>query len=327
MKKWIARWFGSAADAAPAAHAAAAPASAPAPLPYRAADVDVLFCQWLLGEPDAGPIVGAEKLILDELARIGASNSGGANLVPRVPAVIPQLLRSLRDEHISGAELARQITQDIVLVAEVIREVNTPYYHPAVPIKTIESAVMLLGQNGLRMLLARVAFRPVINMQSGHFARLAAPHVWSQSELCAQAANLLAGSMRANPFEAYLAGLIQNVGLIVAFRAIDQIWQGAALPQSDAFCAGLTATARVLSARIATVWEFPATVVTAIECMGDSARAAPLPLARALLLADRVSKLRLLVDADQLLVDEPFVADALDPSARAVFDKLRRDDS
>ena len=110
-----------------------------------------------------------------------------ADLVPRVPAVIPQLLRSLRDDSMSGADLSRQLAQDVVLVAEVIREANSPYYRPAAPIKTIEGAVMLLGQNGMRMLLARVAFRPIISSQSGPFALQAAPLVWRQSEACALA--------------------------------------------------------------------------------------------------------------------------------------------
>jgi hypothetical protein len=124
--------------------------------------------------------------------------------VPRVPEVIPQLLRSLGDEDVSAAELSRQVAQDVVLVAEVIREANSAYYQPITPVKTVEAAIMMLGQNGLRMLLARVAFRPVINMQADGFARRAAPHVWSQSEKCALAASLLAPGLTAGVFESYL---------------------------------------------------------------------------------------------------------------------------
>ena len=226
-----------------------------------------------------------EKLILDEFARLVEAPQSGADLVPRVPAVIPQLLRSLRDDTVSGAELSRQLAQDVVLVAEVIREANSPYYRPAAPVKTIEGAIMLLGQNGMRMLLARVAFRPIISMQTGHFAHQVAPQVWRQSEACALAASMLAPAMRANPFEAYLAGLLHHVGLIVAFRLIDQIYTGDALPQSDQFCAALLSNARLLSARIAALWDFPVTVSGAIEQAGQPD--AP-PLAQVLALADRI---------------------------------------
>jgi HD-like signal output (HDOD) protein len=240
-----------------------------------------------------------------------------------VPAVIPQLLRSLRDDSISGAELSRQLAQDVVLVAEVIREANSPWYRPSAPVKTIEGAIMLLGQNGMRMLLARVAFRPIISSQSGRFALQVAPHVWRQSELCALAGGMLAPAMRANPFEAYLAGLLHHVGLVVAFRLIDQIYTGAALPQSDQFCAALLSNARLLSARIAALWEFPATVSMAIEQAGLPG--AP-PPAQVLALADRIGMLRMLVDAGQLAAHDPRVLQGLDPAAAACFEKLSREE-
>ena len=326
FKNWITQLFTSAPDApaagAPAA-APSAPASAPAPdavaLDLSDAAIATRYYRWLTSGDDQATPPALDKAILDALARLVDSPTAGADLVPRVPAVIPQLLRSLRDESLSGADLARQLAQDVVLVAEVIREANSPFYHPTAPVKTIEGAVMLLGQNGLRMLIARVSFRPIISMQSGQFARQAAPTIWSQSEKCAHAASLLAPALSANPFEAYLASLMQNVGLIVAFRLIDQIHGGPGLPQSEAFMQALFANARALSARIATLWDFPATVAAAIAQAGQPGAPA---LARALAQADRVSKLRLLADAAQFDADAAQVRAALTPPERACYDKL-----
>ncbi|WLI91006.1 HDOD domain-containing protein [Massilia sp. R2A-15] len=318
MINWIARWFNRSADEAP--RPAPAPAAqTPQPEPAQhPAGIPALFYRWLAGPPGADILPSTERLILDEFARLVDSPEAGADLVPRVPAVIPQLLRSLRDESMSGADLSRQLAQDVVLVAEVIREANSPYYSPAAPIRNIEAAVLLLGQNGMRMLLARVAFRPIINNQSGPFALQAAPLVWRQSEACAMAGSMLAPRMGANPFEAYLAGLLHHVGLIVALRLIDQIYTGPALPQSDDFGGPLVANARVLSARIAALWEFPASVCNAIVDAGQPDAA---PLAQVLALADHVGMLRLLVDAGVIGADDPAVL-ALAADARAVFDKL-----
>jgi HD-like signal output (HDOD) protein len=322
MIKWIARWF----NQSPATQAAVATQSdipadiEPAP---QAGDVHTLFYRWLAGPPGDDVQPSTEKLIIDEFTRLVEAPQSAADLVPRVPAVIPQLLRSLRDDSISGAELSRQLAQDVVLVAEVIREANSPWYRPSAPVKTIEGAIMLLGQNGMRMLLARVAFRPIISNQSGHFALQVAPHVWRQSETCALAASMLAPAMRANPFEAYLAGLLHHVGLIVAFRLIDQIYTGAALPQSDQFCAALLSNASVLSARIAALWEFPVTVSIAIEQAGVPG--AP-PLAQVLALADRVAMLRMLVDAGRLAAGDPSVLHGLGPAAAACFVKLSHEE-
>jgi HD-like signal output (HDOD) protein len=330
MMAWLKRvLFGGAPSApsvepvVPAPAAASGPASVtPGAAPLHAAAIDRHFLRMLAGAPPADENTALEKAILDEMARLVDNPYGAASLVPRVPAVIPQLLGSLRDDSLSGAELARQVAQDVVLVAEVIREANSPYYRPASPVKNIEGAVMLLGQNGLRMLLARVAFRPVISMQSGRFARQAAPLVWTQSEQCALAASILAGGLDANPFDAYLAGLMHNIGLIVAFRVIDRILPAGAteagLPDSPAFCAGLLEKARTLSSVIAAEWHFPETVAIAI------ARPRATPLGLALVLGDRVAKLRMLVDAGALERDAALAG--LDASLWRCFDQLQRQD-
>jgi HD-like signal output (HDOD) protein len=340
MIKWIARWFNQSSSTPAVTAPVATPSGVPAGIEPAALpdDIDTLFYRWLAsgaGEAQAGseyaPVLApSEKLILDELARLVESPQSGADLVPRVPAVIPQLLRSLRDDSTSNAELSRQLAQDVVLVAEAIREANSPAYRPAKPVRTIEAAIMLLGQNGMRMLLARVAFRPIMSNQSGRFAAQVAPQVWRQSEMCALAASMLAQAphsaqdslLRANPFEAYLAGLLHHVGLIVALRLIDQIHTGAAMPCSRQFCAALLPLARLLSARIAALWEFPVTVSVAIEQAGQTR--AP-PLAEVLALADRVAALRMLVDAGALTPDDPRVQ-ALGTAGAACFDKLRHEE-
>jgi HD-like signal output (HDOD) protein len=327
LKRLISGAPGEAAVATPGADAPPVSVLAPdsvqehdhvaGPAPLHVAAIDRLFFRLLAGAPldDAAPAL--EKTVLDEMARLAANPYSAAGLVPRVPAVIPQLLGSLRDESVSGADLSRQVAQDVVLVAEVIREANSPYYRPAQPVKSIEGAVMLLGQNGLRMLLARVAFRPVIGMQSGRFARQVAPLVWTQSEQCALAASILAGGLDANPFDAYLSGLMHNIGLIVAFRVIDRILPAGVppgLPESPDFCAGLLDAARSLSSVIAAEWNFPLTVSDAI------ARPRATPLGLALALGDRVAKLRLLVDAG-VLEREAALA-GLDASLWRCFDQL-----
>jgi HD-like signal output (HDOD) protein len=323
MKKWLARLFGEAQDKAPLPAAAPAPGPTAAPEPTAAADVDALYNQWLAG-PVAGDAAPSTEALIDaELARLVRAPGAAADLVPRVPAVIPQLLRSLRDADVSGSELARQVAQDTVLVAEVIREANSPFFRPPQPVRTIEGALMLLGQNGLRMLLARVAFRPVISSQSGRIARQVAPQLWAQSEKCAVAARLLAPALGADPFEGYLAGLMHNVGLVVAFRVADQVCQDGPLPQSAAFRARLPAAGRALSAAIARDWELPPSVTRAIEYAGYSEAGG---LAQALAQADQLARLRVLLDAGLIGESDAQLA-ALGPRERKCFDKLSTEEN
>jgi HD-like signal output (HDOD) protein len=303
------------------------PALESASEPASAAEIDAVYYRWLAAAGSQHAPAETEKLILDELTRLTQAPVAGAALVPRVPAIIPALMRILRDENMNATQLSRQLAQDVMLVAEVYRESNRPCYRPRYhsgpPINSIEGAIMLLGQNGMRMLLARVAFRPIVSMQSGRLATRTAALIWRQSEKCALAASLLAPAMRANAFEAYLAGLMANVGLVVAFRLIDQMYSEDALPQSDAFIAELFAQARTLSARIAELWEFPDTVASTIEFASQPDSPPP---AQTLVLSDRVSKLRMLVDASQFTPDDPFVVAGLGKAALACFDKLQDGD-
>lgn len=319
-------WFGKSKggmDAPKAAAPAPVPAHA-APEPATALEIDVAWYRWLAAAPPPRAPAVIEQRILDELAGLAQAPVAGAALVPRVPEIIPQLMRTLQAEDLNAFELSRQLSQDPVLVAEVYREANRPAYlpryHSGPPVNSIQGAIMLLGQNGMRMLLARVAFRPIVSMQSGRLARRVAPLVWRQSEKSALAASLLAPSFRAQVFDAYLAGLMENVGLVVAFRLVDQICADEALPWSEPFIAALFTHARVLSARIAALWEFPETVAAAIEAAG---RADAAPLAQALALGDRLAKLRMLVDGAQFAADDPFVTDGLSDAALKVFDKLQ----
>jgi HD-like signal output (HDOD) protein len=222
---------------------------------------------WLSGSPG---ISSDEEnahcqAILAALERQLHFPASGAKLVPRVPTVLPQLLRSLRDDKVSGGALAQQLSKDAVLVAELIREANSPYYKASGKISSLDNAVMVLGQNGLRMLVARVAFRPVIGIQSGKFAKAAAPLIWEQAGLCANACAQLAGAAGQDPFTAYLAGLMQSVGLIVALRLVDQTSELEQMPCTLDFTKAFLAHAALLSAGIARQWDMPEAVAQAIE--------------------------------------------------------------
>jgi HD-like signal output (HDOD) protein len=316
MKNWLNR-LKSRPDAAAPASAPAADAGASTDAAGEA--IDAAWYRWLAGSHAAELPPETGERILAQVRALAADPEEAAGLVPRVPEVLPRLLRSVDDEGASSAELARQVAQDVVLVAEVIREANSAYYRPITPVKNAEAAIVMLGQNGLRMLLARIAFRPIVNMQLEGFARRAAPRVWDQSVKCALAASLMAPGLTAGVFESYLAGLMQNVGLVVGLRLADRVTGNAAIPASAAFGAALLAASRELSAGIARHWDFPDPVAQAITHAGDPGDAI---LAQALAQGDRIAKLRMLIDAGRLDEGDALVTDGLTSFQRRCLGKL-----
>jgi HD-like signal output (HDOD) protein len=349
MFQWLRRFFSApvqdrAAPNVPVALAPAAPvAPSPASVPAVAASaaraavsfeqldqVNGLYNRWLFdtaGESglDTNEL---ESEVLEALGAILKSQQSGAALVRRLPGMIPQLLQSLRSDNFSGAQLSRTISNDVVLVAAVIRLANSSLSGTGKSISSVEHAVMVIGQAGLRHLITSVAFRPIIDMHSGHFTRTLAPRIWDHSERCAVANRALAESMGIDPFEAFLAGLVQNVGLIVSLRVMDQIAKGNQDLGSEMFCARLIRHARVLTCNIGREWNFPDSVTQAIgEQAGMKKGAIISPLGRLLTLTDYLGKIRILVEQERALADDPALFGGLPPWAARAYRSLEAIDA
>ncbi|MDC8756142.1 HDOD domain-containing protein [Janthinobacterium fluminis] len=334
MFRWLQRLFLPPAEAGPPA---AAPATPPPPAgseirpPEAAAGisfeqkdrVNTLYHNWLFDSRDDADldVTPQESQVLDALETIMQSKQSGADLVRRMPGLIPQVLQSLRTEHFSGADIARKISSDIVLVAAVIRLANNAIEQGGSRITSIEHAIIVIGQEGLRQLVTSVAFRPIIDLNSGHFTRLLAPRIWDQSERCAIAGRIFAGQQDIDPFQAFLAGLVQNVGLIVSLRMMDQVANDRL--GSPLFCASLLRNARLLSCSIGQEWHFPEPVTLAIrEQLNMHKRAAMSPLGQLLSMSDYLSKIKILAEQARLDDADAGLFAGLPAHARACYDAL-----
>lgn len=286
--------------------------------------VNADFLAWLFeGGGESGLFANRlEQGIVAEVEKAVNSKTAGTDMVRRMPGVIPQLLQSLRTEEFSGAELARQISNDVVLVAEVIRIANSSLYKTNDEITSIERAVLVLGHTGLRQLITSVAFKPIIDLKSGHFTKTIAPKIWSHSEKCARANRVLAEGETVQAFEAFLSGLIQNVGLIVSLRFIDQL-AGTQSIGSAGFCNSLVSMGRKLSIGIAREWHFPGPVIRAIEEQSEFKKNADMsPIGAILATGDYISKIQILSEHQRLNPEDPDVIDGLSPKAVHCLNEL-----
>ena len=315
------------APAAAAAAAAAAPADTPAQqgITFEQRDnVNGAYYSWLFESGSASGLDTnpAEDQVLDALSALIKSQSGAA-LVRRLPGLLPQLLQSLRSDSFSGAQLSRLISTDVVLVAAVIRVANSSFRGTGTRITSVEHAVMLIGQEGLRQLITSVAFRPIIDLNSGYYTRLLAPRIWDQSERCAVANRVMAEQLNVHAFEAFLAGLVQNVGLIVALRFMDQMTKGDQALGSEMFCARLVREARIVACSIGREWNFPDSVVQAIAEQDGMKKGMTIsPMGRLLTQSDYLSKLRILIDNERLGRADPALFKGLSASALACYQSL-----
>ncbi len=351
MFQWLQKLF-SGSDEAPAAQVSAPPPpvaaqAVPPPVPARPAPVSAApaagvdpypgvsfdqrdninsaFLNFLFerGAQSDLDTSDEENKVLESIAAILKSQQSGAAMVRRLPGLIPQLLQSLRSDNFSGAQLSRSIESDVVLLSAVIRMANTAYIGTSTRVTSVEHAVLLIGQEGLRHLITSVAFRPIIDLASGHYTGTLAPRIWDQSERTAVANRMMAESMGIEPFEAFLAGLVQNVGLIVTLRFMDQMDKDGKHLGSEMFCASLVREARTLSLNIGREWNFPDSVVKAISEQGGVRKGVAIsPLGKLLAQSDYMSKVRILIENERIGRSDPALLRGLSPRALEIYNGL-----
>lgn len=293
----------AAPQAATSAPSPAASADTPPPGPgyVQLETVNAAFARLLFGSvQQESAAMAAETRVLDAMNAIARSQNSGADLMRRMPGVVPQLLQSLRSETFSGAEVARKISNDMVLVAAVIRLANSSALAPGQPVSSVQNAVMVIGQEGLRQLVTSVAFKPIIDLNSGPHTRRLAPRIWDHSERCAVACRKLAPTLDVEPLDAFLAGLVQNAGMLVSLNMMDRSATDGQRLGSVAFTARLQIAARVVAAGIAREWRFPDAVVQALNEQVTVRRGVVLSaMGRLLGQVDYLCKIKLLAESGQ----------------------------
>ncbi|MCE9660684.1 MAG: HDOD domain-containing protein [Burkholderiales bacterium] len=204
--------------------------SVPVPEPQRHEEPHARFFCWLVGvsaaaapgpdEPPA-PVVAP---LFERLDEVIASDTLRANLLPRAPHVVPQLMKTLRDESYSSVDVASRISRDVVLSAEVIRSATSTYRPKEGDDEgeiDLARAVAMIGTAGLRRAIASVVLRPIFDAAGDTLSAKAAVKIWRDADKKARLSAALAGQQALDPFDGYLAGLLHNSGWTATLRAID----------------------------------------------------------------------------------------------------------
>jgi HD-like signal output (HDOD) protein len=244
---------------------------------------------------------------------------------PRRPALLPRLMRALNADDVSRGELVRLILQDPVLSGNVLKRANSAFYRlNNEPVESIDRAVVLLGNDGLRSPVATAIMQPVFQLPRGQFDQFA-PLTWELAQRTAVAAEAYA---RANavgdPFVAHLLGLLGGLGRIVLFRlTLERYRERDLAPNADAFIDMMTKHDLTLARAIAASWEMSDPFLAAIDA--QIARTPPpqmTPLAHTLYYGSLCGSLALLAKRGQYDVINAGVLLSAQGSSAAAFDVM-----
>jgi HD-like signal output (HDOD) protein len=213
------------------------------------------------------PLPEHERIVAAAIAAIGDAATQ-RRYAPRRPNLLPQLMRAISDEEVSRRELAAIIARDPSLVGSLLKMANSAFYRTLYPVETIERAIVILGSEGLRSLMAAALMQPIFQVSStGSFPRF--PEiVWEHAMRSAHAAIPHAVLVeRADPFAAELLGLISGLAEIVLFRAaLDHCANSSPKGQPDplVFASLLDSQSAALAWRIGADWELSELMLAAL---------------------------------------------------------------
>ncbi len=147
------------------------------------------------------------------------SNFDGHNLsLPPMPGTLERVLQNLRNPKCEFAKVAGIIGEDQANAAAVLRMVNSPLYRGTAEITSLKMAITRLGTKALKTLMMHQALRKTtFSGRSG--LRPVAEVIWKRSLASAYIMRGLSRFTRTDMDDAFLIGLLHDVGNVIVLRA------------------------------------------------------------------------------------------------------------
>ncbi len=194
--------------------------------------------------------------------------------VPTIPMVAQKLLQLLNRGSVELSQLADLISVDPGLTIKVIRLINSPLYGIEREITSLRDAVVYLGMNAVRSVALSFSFLSAFPADGKSGDRVNG--LWRTSLMNGLAARRLASELGGwDVEEAFLAGLVADVGTLLMYRAVpeypelvDRFYGGEAdlleLEQQH-----LETTHPVLGSLLLEAWKFPPHLIELIKFHHD----------------------------------------------------------
>jgi HD-like signal output (HDOD) protein len=131
--------------------------------------------------------------------------------LPPMPVVATKVVQLMQDPNTTAKDLADAISRDAAVSARILKIANSSFYSMQRQVKTLEQAIVILGEKTLKSLVLASSLRGM-NKSFGLMDKM----LWEDSIGGAIGARLVALRFHsADPEEAFLAGLFRHIGKLV----------------------------------------------------------------------------------------------------------------
>jgi putative nucleotidyltransferase with HDIG domain len=184
--------------------------------------------------------------------------------IATLPEVTIQIIKTVEDPKSSAAQLHKIISHDPALVTRILKVVNSSFYGLPGQIGSVERAIVLLGLNAVKNIAVAASLGELFRgtkLCEGFTAK----DLWTHCIAVAATSKHLAREMKL-PFadEAFLAGMIHDVGVLVSLQAFGpQLTQACEKVRASGvnFCEAerefVGVDHQMLGAALAEQWKFP----------------------------------------------------------------------
>ncbi len=237
------------------------------PTLYTLAHSQEAYFRYLYPKDTSQRLTVPQKLVVDLVKNSLQKKEVRQRAVPRLPTVIPKLLKSLRDPDSSAKHYVDIINKDPVMSAAVLKLANSVYFNPiGKRIHDIERAVVKLGIDGLRSVLSAAVMQPIIQRDSPYFSQTG-QRMWQHSLTCAVACEVIAEHRDMEKFKVYVMGLVHDIGRTTLFSELCKQFKKNGedvKPGYNAFVPIMKVMGYPVSFWVAKDWELPKEVCSAL---------------------------------------------------------------
>jgi len=185
--------------------------------------------------------------------------------VATLPEITMRIIRLVEDPDSTAQDLNNVITNDPALGARILKVVNSSFYGLPGQIGSINRAIVLLELNALKNVAIAASLAKIF--RGGQICpSFNARELWKHSIAVASSTRMLASKASLGlPDEAFLAGLIHDLGIMVEMQArrpklievIETVERDEKVAFRDAETAVLGANHEQFGAALCRAWKFP----------------------------------------------------------------------
>lgn len=138
--------------------------------------------------------------------------------IATLPQVTSQIIKTVEDPKSTAQQLHKIVSHDPALVTRILKVVNSAFYGLPGQVASIERAIVILGLNGIKNIAVAASLGQLFRGAS-ICEGVSARDLWTHCIAVAVASRDLSRNMKLNiADEAFLAGLIHDIGLLVSLQ-------------------------------------------------------------------------------------------------------------